>query len=121
MKRVYKKPPKFSIKQVATGIFVVFVLFIAYVILEPPNEEIARIESPDGSKEARLRRFQYTSEEPTYRVYYRESGKWAWLNLLQLPGSKIENEVAQIQLEWSTNSERLYLHINEAAYWHHTF
>ena len=79
MKRVYKKKTRFDPKRAGTIAFALFVLFIAYKILTPPSEELARTDAPDGTRSARLVRYFYFDNQPSYKVYARETGKVLWL------------------------------------------
>ena len=81
MKRNYKKRSLFDPKKLGQLVFTLFVVFIAYKILTPPSEETARRLSPDGTKTARLKTFYYYDQVPSYKIYYRETGNRAWLNL----------------------------------------
>jgi hypothetical protein len=122
MKRSYKKRKAFDLKRLGQLVFTLFVVFIAYKILTPPSNETARIESPDGSKTARLRTYYYYDNQPSYKIYYREAGKKAWLNLLHLPAyTNVPPESAEASLKWSSNSERIDFLMNGTSIWHHTF
>ena len=85
MKRVYRKKSRFDPKKAGQIAFTLFVLFIAYKILTPPSEEVVRIDSPDGTLSARLVRYFYYNDQPSYKVYYRETGKPFWLSVYHLP------------------------------------
>lgn len=121
MKRVYKKKPWFDKSRIGLSIFTLFVVFVAFKILTPPSQELARLPSPDGSKTARLRRFYYTGE-PSYKIYYREADKLVWLNLLYLPSyTNIPHQTAKPAVEWSADSERLDFIMGGTSIWHHDF
>ena len=97
-------------------------MFIAYKILTPPSNETARVTSPDGSKTARLRTFYYYDNQPSYKIYYRETGKKAWLNLLYLPAyTNVPAESASAAIQWSADSGQLDLLMNGTSIWHHVF
>lgn len=122
MKRVYKKPSLFNFKKMGQIAFTLFIVFIAYKILTPPSDETARIQSPDGSKTARLRTFYYYDNQPSYKIYYREMGKRIWLNLFYLPAyTNTPPESTETTMEWSPDSERLDFLINGSSIWHHAF
>lgn len=121
MKRVYKKRSLFDSKKLGQFAFTLFIVFIAYKILTPPSNETARIISPDGSKTARLRTFYYYDNQPSYKIYYREAGKRAWLNLLYLPAYTNAPSHAEADIEWSGDSDRLDFLINGTSIWHHAF
>lgn len=122
MKRSYRKRPLLDPKKLGQLAFTLFVVFIAYKILTPPSNETARIDSPDGSKTARLRTFYYYDNQPSYKIYYRETGKRAWLNLLYLPAyTNTPPEQANASIEWSGGSERLDFLMNGSSIWHHVF
>ncbi|MBT8041830.1 MAG: hypothetical protein KJN67_04200 [Pontiella sp.] len=122
MKRTYQKRSSFDFKKLGRIAFTLFVVFIAYKILTPPSHETARIDSPNGSKTARLRTFYYYDDQPSYKVYYRESGKRAWRNLLYLPAyTNTPADSAQAMIEWSPDSAQLDLLINGTSIWHHVF
>lgn len=122
MRRTYKKRALFDFKKLGQMAFTLFVVFVAYRILTPPSRETARIDSPDGSKTARLRTFYYYDNQPSYKIYCRETGKLAWLNLLYLPAyTNVPAESAKATIEWSGNSDRLDFLINGTSIWHHTF
>ena len=121
MKRNYAKRSLIDSKRLGFGAFTLFTVFVAFKILTPPSMEMARIDSPDGSKTARLRKFYYVSQ-PSYKVYYREADKLVWLNLLYLPSyTNTPHATAIESLEWSTDSESLYFKINGTPIWSHTF
>lgn len=121
MKRVYKKRALFDVKRLGGGAFTLFIVFIAFKILTPPNTELARSHSPDGTKTARLRKFYYVSQ-PSYKVSYREADKLVWLNLLYLPSyTNVPHATASESIEWSTDSATLYFRINGTSIWSHTF
>ena len=71
MQRTYKKQRRFDSKKLGPLVFTLFVVFVAYKILTPPSSELARIESPDGTKTARLRTIHYFDNQPSYKIYYR--------------------------------------------------
>ena len=122
MKRSYKKRSVFDFKRLGQFVFTLFVVFIAYKILTPPSNEAARVKSPDGSKTARLRTFYYYDNQPSYKVYYRDSGKRIWLNLLYLPAyTNTPAKTTEADLEWSADSEQLDFLINGSSIWHHVF
>jgi hypothetical protein len=121
MQRVYKKKALFDFRRLGFGMFTLFIVFVAFKILTPPSTEVARVESPDGSKTARLRKFYYISQ-PSYKVYYRETGKLVWLNLFYLPSyTNVPHETATESLEWGPGSENLDFKINGTSVWSHTF
>ena len=98
-----------------------FVVFVAFKILTPPSIEVAKVQSPDGSRTARLRKFYYVSQ-PSYKIYYRDLTKRLWLNLLYLPSyTNVPHATAVETLEWSSDSEHLYFKINDTSIWHHAF
>ena len=122
MKQSYKKPTLFDSKKLGQFAFTLFVVFVAFRILTPPSDETARIESPDGSKTARLRTFFYFDNQPSYKIYYRDTGKRAWLNLLYLPAyTNDPPELHHAAIEWSPDSESLFFQINGSSIWHHAF
>lgn len=122
MKRTYKKRALFDFKKIGQFAFTLFIVFIAYKILTPPSNETARIASPDGSKTARLRTFYYYDNQPSYKIYYRETGKKAWLNLLYLPAyTNAPPESVKAGLEWSADSRQLDFLMNGTTIWHHVF
>ena len=121
MKRVYKKKTLFDPKRLGMGAFTLFIVFVAFKILTPPSTEVAIIASPDGTKTARLRKFYYVAQ-PSYKVYYRDTGKLIWLNLLYLPSyTNVPHATVKESLEWSPDSERLDFIINGTSIWSHTF
>ncbi len=111
----------FDFKRLGQFAFTLFIVFIAYRILTPPSDETARIDSPDGSKTARLRTFYYYDNQPSYKIYYRETGNKAWLNLLYLPVYTNAPPDAPAGIEWSTDSRKLYFNIDGSNIWSHTF
>ncbi len=122
MKRTYKKRALFDFKKLGQLAFTLFIVFIAYKILTPPSDETARIASPDGSKTARLRTFYYYYNQPSYKIYYRETGKQAWLNLLYLPAyTNAPAASVKAGLEWSADSRQLDFLMNGTSIWHHVF
>jgi hypothetical protein len=122
MKRVYKKQSLFDLRKLGPFAFTLFIAFVAYKILTPPSQELARVTSPDGSKTARLRRLFYYNNQPSYKIYYRESGKKVWLNLLYLPVyTNVPVETAEAKIEWSPGSERIDFLMNGTSIWYHSF
>ena len=121
MKRVYKKKALFDSKRLGVTLFTLFIVFVAYKILTPPSTELARVTSPDGSKTARLRKFYYVSQ-PSYKIYYRETDKFIWLNLLYLPSyTNVPHESVTESIEWSPDSENLSFKINGTSVWSYVF
>jgi hypothetical protein len=121
MKRVYKKKSLFDPKRFGFGFFTLFLVFIAFKILTPPSTEVAIIDSPDGTKTARLRKFYYTAQ-PSYKIYYRDTDKLVWLNLLYLPSyTNVPHETVTEAIEWSSDSETLDFIINGSSIWSHDF
>ena len=122
MKRIYKKKAPFDLKKkLGAGVFTLFIVFVAFKILTPPSSEVAMVDSPDGTRTARLRKFYYVSQ-PSYKIYYRESGKKVWFNLLYLPSyTNVPHQTASESLEWSTDSDHLFFKINGTSIWHHAF
>ena len=122
MKRSYKKQSLFDAKRVGQFAFTLFIVFIAYKILTPPSHETARVLSPDGSKIARLRTFYYYDNQPSYKIYYRETGKKVWLNLLYLPAYTNEPaDTLKASIEWGPDSETVFFKMNGSNIWHHSF
>ena len=122
MKRNYKKRPLFEVKHLGRIIFGLFVVFIAYKILTPPSEDSLRITSPDGSKTARLKTEFYFDNQPSYKIYYRETGSKPWQGIYYLPAyTNIPAETAEPDLAWSTDSSRLDFLMNGTSIWHHSF
>ncbi|MEE9369007.1 MAG: hypothetical protein V3V05_09105 [Pontiella sp.] len=122
MRRSYKKKSLFDAKRIEQFALTLFVVFIAYKILTPPSDETARIQSPDGTKTARLRTFYYYDNQPSYKIYYRESGKRIWLNLLYLPAyTNAPADAVKASMKWSDDSEELDFLMNGTSIWHYTF
>ncbi|WP_372795716.1 hypothetical protein [Pontiella sp.] len=122
MKRNYKKRPIFELKHLGRIVFALFVVFIAYKILTPPSEDALRSEAPDGSKTARLKTEFYFDNQPSYKIYYRESGKKVWQSLFYLPAyTNVPAAAAAPDLQWSEDSGRLDFLMNGTSIWHHTF
>lgn len=121
VKRHYKKGRSFDRKKLGVGVFTLFIVFVAFKILTPPSTEVALAVSPDGNRVARLRKFYYISQ-PSYKVYYRDTDKHAWLNLLYLPSyTNVPHKTATETLEWSPDSDYLFFKINGTSIWHHAF
>lgn len=121
MKRRYKKQPILDRKRMGMGIFTLFIAFVAFKILTPPSAEMARINSPDRSRTARLRKFYYVSQ-PSYKIDCRDAGKLVWLNLLYLPShTNTPHATASESIEWSPDSATLYFRINGTSIWSHAF
>jgi hypothetical protein len=111
----------FTPRQMGIGLSVLFLAFVAYRILTPPEETLAAVVSPDGSKTARLRKFYYVSQ-PSYKIDYREAGKTLWQNLLYLPSyTNVPHQAAVECLEWSPDAATLRFIINGTSIWHYTF
>ncbi len=121
MKRTYRKGSLVDMRKAGRIAFMLFVVFVAYRILTPPTEELARTASPDGTRTARLRRTYYAGPWPSYKVYYRETGRQAWLGLHSLPTYTNAPPDAPAELLWSPDSSRLELSINRTSVWHHVF
>jgi hypothetical protein len=121
MKRTYKKPALFDFSKAGRVVFTLFIAFIAYKILTPPSKETARAQAPDGSREARLHTVYYYANQPSYKIHYRETGKHAWLSLFHLPTYTNAPPDAEATLEWSDDSDRLFLKLGGTSVWHHTF
>ena len=120
MKRVYKKKALFDAKKAGQIAFILFVLFIAYKILTPPRDELARIHSPDGTQSARLVQYFYYNNQPSYKVYHREAGKPFWLNVYHLPAyTNVPPEAAAPAIVWSADSSRLDFVMNGTSIWHY--
>ncbi len=121
MKRIYKKKSRLNLKQLGFSVFTLFIVFVAFKILTPPSSVVERIQSFDGSKTARLRKFYYVSQ-PSYKIDYRETDKLVWLNLLYLPSyTNVPHETATESIEWSPDSERLDFRINGTSVWTYSF
>lgn len=109
-------------KKLGQVVFMFFIIYIAYVILTPPSHETAKIDSPDGSRTAKLRTFYYYHEQPSYKVYYRATGQRTWRNLLYLPAyTNVPAASATADIAWTPDSEQLHLLINGTSIWHHVF
>jgi len=122
MKQRYIKRRRFDLKKLGQMFFALFVVFVAYKILTPPSDETARVESPDGTKTARLHTIYYLDNQPSYKIHYRETGKRAWLRLLHLPSyTNAPPELHHPSIEWSPDSEHLFFKINDTSIWHHAF
>ena len=122
MKHVYRRKSLFDPKQLGTLFFAAFVVFIAFRILTPPSEDLDLVRSPDGTKTARLHRYFYFDNQPSYKIYYREKEKVAWLGLYHLPAyTNLPPERAKPSIEWSDDSRRLDFLMNGTSIWHHVF
>ena len=120
MKRIYKRKSRFDTRKAGQLFFILFILFIAYKILTPPSEELARIDSPDGSQSARLVRYFYYDNQPSYKVYCRESDKPIWLHVYHLPAyTNFPPEEAVPSIAWSADSTRLDFLMNGTSIWHY--
>ena len=122
MKRVYKQPPVLQIRQLGTVLFAVFVVFVALRILTPPSEDLQLVVSPDGTRTARLQRYYYLDEQPSYKIYWRETPKTLWQGLYHLPAyTNIPPGLAEPELAWSADSHRLDFLMNGTSVWYHVF
>ncbi len=122
MKRNYKKRPRFETRNLGGILLTLFVIFIAFRILTPPSEDSLRITAPDGSKTARLKTEFYFDNQPSYKIYYRERGKNAWMRLYYLPAyTNVPADQAAPDLKWSPDSDRLDFLMNGTSIWHHAF
>jgi hypothetical protein len=120
MKRVYRKKSRIDAKKAGQLFFILFVIYIAYKILTPPSEELARIDSPDGTHSARLIRYFYYDNQPSYKVYWREADKPIWINAYHLPAyTNIPPEDAVPEIAWSSDSSRLDFLMNGTSIWHY--
>lgn len=122
MKRVYKKQSLFDPGKLGKVVFAAFMVFVAFKILTPPSEEMALLNSPDGTKTARLLRYFYFDNQPSYKIYYRKKDKVAWLGLYHLPAyTNIPPESAEPSIAWTDDSLRLDFIMNGTSIWHHVF
>jgi hypothetical protein len=122
MKRTYKKKALFDLKRLGQFCFTLFIVYIAFKILTPPSDETVRTTAPDGSKTARLRTFYYLDNQPSYKIYYRDTGKRVWQNLLYLPVyTNTPPELHHPDLQWSKTSDQIDFLINGTSIWHHAF
>ncbi|MDH3981335.1 MAG: hypothetical protein OES84_00370 [Kiritimatiellaceae bacterium] len=122
MKREYKKQSLFDSKPIGRLVFSLFVVFIAYKILTPPSDETARIDSPDGTKTARLKTEYYFDNQPSYRIFYREKDKKVWLKIYSLPAyTNLPPESAKPEIEWSADSTQLDFLMNGTSIWQYVF
>jgi hypothetical protein len=105
-----------TVQKVAMGLFMAF---IAFRILTPPSHHL-RLDAPNGTHQARLKIFYYTEGIPSYKVYTRPAGTLLWKNQLYYPAfTNTPNPHAQLQ--WSSDSQRLYLLINGNSIWHQAY
>lgn len=112
----------FDFKKAGRLAFTLFVVFVAYKILTPPSDETARVASPDGRRTARLRTYYYFDNQPSYKIYYRETGKRAWLGLYHLPAyTNTPPETTEASIEWSPDSTTLDFLLNGTSVWRHAF
>jgi hypothetical protein len=103
-----------TVQKVAMGLFMTF---IAFRILTPPSHNLL-LDAPNGTQQARLKTFYYTEDIPSYKVYTRPTGTLLWKNQLYYPAfTNTPNPKAQLQ--WSSDSQRLDLLINQTSIWHH--
>lgn len=122
MKRDYRKQSLFDAKRLGTIAFALFVVYVAFKILTPPNKNLALVDSPDGAKTARLNRYFYYNNQPSYMIYYREKGRHLWKELYHLPAyTNVPPDAAHPSLAWSDDSERLDFLMNGTSIWHHVF
>ena len=122
MKRDYKKRPMLDLKHVGKIVFALFVIFIAYRILTPPSEETLVIDSPDGSKTARLKTEFYFDNQPSYKIYCRTADQKRWEALFYIPAfTNTPANTHNPDLQWSENSSRLDFLISGTSIWHHSF
>lgn len=122
MKRDYKKRPLFELKHLGKIIFALFVIFIAYKILTPPSEDAHIIDSPDGSKTARLKTEYYFDGHPSYEIYYRAVDKKVWQKIYYLAAyTNAPADSIEPSLQWSEDSASLDFLMNGTSIWHHSF
>lgn len=121
MDRSYRVRRRLDFRKLGIAGFTLFVAFVAYTILTPPSEEVAEVLSPDGRRSARLEKVYYTSQ-PSYRIYYRDTGKRLWIRILHMSSyTNVPHASAVETLEWSPDSDRLFFNINGTAVWHRAF
>ena len=122
MKRNYRKRPLFEFKHIGQILFGLFVVFIAYRILTPPSKDARIVDSPDGSKTARLNTEFYFDNQPSYNIYYRAAGNRVWQKLYYLPAyTNAPVHTVTPDLQWSEDSSRLDFLMNGTSIWHHSF
>lgn len=111
-----------TVRHLGTLAFVIFMLFVAYRILTPRRDELQRLESPDGSRSARLSRHYLYDKQPSYRIHYRETEKRLWQPLYYLPAyTNVPPEAAKPLIAWTADSTRLDFLMNGTSIWHHVF
>jgi hypothetical protein len=121
MKRNYTKRRVLDRSKLGLAVFTLFIAFVAYTILTPPSEEVAVVVSPDGNRSAKLEIVYYISQ-PSYKIYYRETGKRLWLRVLHMPSyTNVPHATAVETLEWSPDSELLTFRINGSNVWRRAF
>jgi hypothetical protein len=121
MKRSYRKHRRPDFGKLGVIAFTLFVAFVAYTILTPPSEEVAIAVSPDGLRSAKLQKVYYTAQ-PSYKIYYRDTGKRLWLRVLHMPSyTNVPHATAVETLEWTPDSDRLLFSINGTNVWHRVF
>ena len=80
------------------------------------------VTSPDGTKTARLRTIYYYDNQPSYKIYWRETGKKVWLGLHYLPANtNTPKGAAEADLAWNQKSDRVDFLLSGTSVWHHVF
>ena len=97
--------------------FAGFVLFVTFRILTPPKETVTVVTSPDGKREARLRRVYYTSQG-WYLVEFRAPKKRLWKPLFRCPSPE---DGATPRLRWRNGGRVLSLELNGSNLWRYSF
>jgi hypothetical protein len=92
--------------------------FIAFRMLTPPQNNLYQ-DAPNGSQQARLKTFYYTPGIPSYKIYTRPTGTLLWKNQLYLP-AYTNTPRPTASLQWTHDSQRLDLLINQTSLWHTT-
>jgi hypothetical protein len=98
---------------------VVVVMYVALRILVPPSWMIQRLDSPDGSRTARLLRTRYVSRE---NLVVQARDRWGLRTLFYSPALTNDFRVdLGERLSWSEDSRRLFLKLEGRPAWGYDF
>lgn len=98
---------------------VVVAMYVALRILVPPSWMIQRLDSPDGSRSARLLRTRYVSRE---NLVVQARDRWGLRTLFYSPSLTNDFRVdLGERLYWSEDSRRLFLRVEGRPVWGYDF
>ena len=94
------------------------ILWIALKILVPPSWVIQQLDSPDGTRSARLLRTRYLHENFVVRV--KAGASWRTAYLSPTITNDFRMDLGE-RLSWSPDSGRVYFRLNGKPVWGYDF